>query len=217
MLKHGLMPLFPLSPHLSSVKEEGVKLPLCVSPMNNKKPTILATTLIARTRLFAVEEVHLRFSNGVEMRYERLLGSPYGAVLLVALNAADEVLLVREYAVGLHRYELGLPKGGMEADETPLQAGLRELREETGFGARRLDALGELTLAPGYSSQRTHVVLARDLYPAPLEGDEPEPLEVVPWPLARLHELIAMPECSEARTLAAMFMAREFMANELCE
>ena len=182
--------------------------------MTQKKPTILSSTLIAQTRLFAVEEVHLRFSNGVEMRYERLLGNPHGAVLLVALNDMDEVLLVREYAVGLHRYELGLPKGGMEAGETPEQAGLRELREETGFAARRLDVLGELTLAPGYSSQRTHVVLARDLYPAPLPGDEPEPLELQPWPLTRLAELIVMPECSEARTLAAMFMAREYIIEE---
>lgn len=180
--------------------------------MTQKKPTILATSVIARTRVFAVEEVHLRFANGVEARYERLLGNPRGGVLLVALNSADEVLLVREYAVGLQRYELGLPKGGVDADETPLQAALRELREETGFGAEKLDYLGELTLAPGYSSQRAHVVLARALYPAPLPGDEPEPLEVVPWALSRLHELIALPECSEARTLAAMFMAREFLA-----
>jgi ADP-ribose diphosphatase len=182
--------------------------------MTHKKPTILATTIVSRTRLFAIEEVHLRFANGVETCYERLLGNPHGGVLLVALNAQGEVLLVREYAVGLHRYELGLPKGGMEADETPLQAGLRELREETGFAARQLDLLGELTLSPGYSSQRTYVVLARDLYAAPLPGDEPEPLEVVPWALARLGELIALPECSEARTLAEMFIAREFLDKE---
>ncbi len=171
---------------------------------------MLATRALAQTRLFRVEEVHLRFANGVEAHYERLVGNPHGAVLLVALNAADEVLLVREYAVGLERYELGLPKGGMEAGETPLEAGLRELREETGFAARKLDLLGELTLAPGYSSQRTHVVLARELYADPLQGDEPEPLEIIPWPLEGLNELIAHPECSEARTLAAMFMAKVF-------
>lgn len=171
---------------------------------------MLATRALAQTRLFRVEEVHLRFTNGVEAHYERLVGNPHGAVLLVALNAVDEVLLVREYAVGLERYELGLPKGGMEAGETPLEAGLRELREETGFAARKLDLLGELTLAPGYSSQRTHVVLARELYADPLQGDEPEPLEIIPWPLERLHELIAHPECSEARTLAAMYMAKVF-------
>ncbi len=182
--------------------------------MSRTKPSILATTSLARTRLFEVEEVHLRFPNGVETRYERLVGSPHGAVLTVALNAQGEVLLIREYAVGLHRYELGLPKGRIEAGEPPLEAGVRELREETGFGAARAELLGELTLVPGYSTQRTHVVLARDLHHAPLQGDEPEPIEVVPWPLARLGDLIQIPECSEARTLAALFMAREFLTRE---
>ncbi|MEF3194249.1 MAG: ADP compounds hydrolase NudE [Halothiobacillaceae bacterium] len=182
--------------------------------MSRVKPSILAVTPVARTRIFEVEEVHLRFSNGVETRYERLVGSPHGAVLTVALNAVGEVLLIREYAVGLHRYELGLPKGRIEASESPLAAGVRELREETGFGAHRAELLGELTLAPGYSTQRTFVVLARDLYHAPLPGDEPEPIEVVPWPLERLGELISLPECSEARTLAALFMTRERLASE---
>lgn len=182
--------------------------------MSRVKPSILAVTPLARTRIFEVEEVHLRFSNGVETRYERLVGSPHGAVLTVALNAADEVLLIREYAVGLHRYELGLPKGRIEGGESPLAAGVRELREETGFGAHRAELLGELTLAPGYSTQRTFVVLARDLHHAPLPGDEPEPIEVVPWPLERLGELIGLPECSEARTLAALFMTRERLASE---
>ncbi|MGC8731016.1 MAG: ADP compounds hydrolase NudE [Halothiobacillaceae bacterium] len=182
--------------------------------MSRVKPSILAVTPLARTRIFEIEEVHLRFANGVETRYERLVGSPHGAVLTVALNAAGEVLLIREYAVGLHRYELGLPKGRIEDGESPLTAGVRELREETGFGAHRAELLGELTLAPGYSTQRTFVVLARDLHHAPLPGDEPEPIEVVPWPLERLGELIGLPECSEARTLAALFMTREHLANE---
>jgi ADP-ribose diphosphatase len=91
---------------------------------------------------------------------------------------------------------------------------VRELREETGFGAHRAELLGELTLAPGYSSQRTFVVLARELYHSPLPGDEPEPIEVVPWPLDRLGDLLSLPECSEARTLAALFMTRERLASE---
>lgn len=182
--------------------------------MSRTKPSILATTPLFRSRVFEVEEVHLRFANGVETRFERLVGSPYGAVLTVALNEANEVLLIREYAVGLHRYELGLPKGRIEDGESPLEAGVRELREETGFGAERLEKLGELTLAPSYSTLCAHVVLARGLHYAPLQGDEPEPIEVVPWPLARLAELVGMPECSEARTLAALFMVREHLARE---
>jgi ADP-ribose diphosphatase len=60
----------------------------------------------------------------------------------------------------------------------------------------------------------THVVLARDLYPSRLPGDEPEQLEVVPWALDRLPELTARADCTEGRTIAALYIARDFLAAE---
>ena len=89
----------------------------------------------------------------------------------------------------------------------------RELKEEIGYGAREMHILGTLSLSPSYMSSMTHVVLARDLYPERLVGDEPEELEVVPWKLSELHTLLAHPEVSEGRSIAALFMAREFLAG----
>jgi ADP-ribose diphosphatase len=60
-----------------------------------------------------------------------------------------------------------------------------------------------------------HVVLAQDLYPERLAGDEPEPLEVVPWKLAELHTLVARDDVTEGRSIAALFMAREYLAGRL--
>src|SRR5690606_5579898 len=118
-------------------------------------------------------------------------------------------LLVREYAAGVHRYELGLVKGRIDAGEIPVQAADRELKEEAGYGARSLTLLRQLTLAPTYMSHATHLVLARDLYPERLVGDEPEPLELVPWKIDSLHELILRDDFSEGRSIAALFIARE--------
>jgi ADP-ribose diphosphatase len=59
----------------------------------------------------------------------------------------------------------------------------------------------------------THVVLARELHEERLVGDEPEPLEVVPWKLSELHALLEHPEVSDGRSIAALFMAREFLAG----
>lgn len=166
---------------------------------------------------FHVEALDLEFSNGERRHYERLHSHGHGAVIIAALPDPDTILLVREYACGLHRYELGLPKGRMDAGETPLAAANRELKEEAGFGARDLRVLRMLTLAPTYMSHEIHLVLARDLYPERLPGDEPELLQVVPWRLDALHELALREDCSEGRSLAAIFLVRELLRQGLPE
>jgi len=178
-----------------------------------KLPEILKKELIMKTRLFGVEELHLRFSNGVERVYERLRTPPVRAVLIVPMLDADTVLLIREYGAGTERYELGLPKGALDADETVEQGANRELMEEVGYGARDLTVLKDLTLSPSYMGHHITVVLAENLYPARLEGDEPEPIEVLPISLAVLDEWVWRADFSEARSLAALYMVRDLLAR----
>lgn len=158
-----------------------------------------------------VEELDLEFGNGERRRYFRVLAGGQGTVVVVPMLDAETVLLVREYAAGTHRYELGLVKGRIDAGETAEQAGNRELMEEAGFGARKVDVLRMISLAPTYMAHQTHLVLARDLYEKRLPGDEPEELEVVPWRLDRLHELILRDDFSEGRSIAALFIVREWL------
>jgi len=174
-----------------------------------KLPEILEQTPVGERGL---ERLRLRFSNGVERVYERMAPRSRGAVIVAALRDEETILLIREYACGPHRYELGLVKGRIDAGETPEQAANRELKEEAGFGARRLTVLRAMTLAPAYMAHQTWLVLAEDLYPEKLEGDEPEPLEVVPWKLSELDRLMLREDCSEGRSLAAMFIVRELLA-----
>ncbi len=161
--------------------------------------------------LFRVEQLDLEFANGERRTYERLISRGVGGVIIVAMPDDDHVLLVREYACGVHRYELGLPKGRLEPGESHTEGANRELQEECGFGARSLTELGYLTLAPGYMTHRTHVILARDLYESKLPGDEPEEIEVVPWPMNDLVSLIQRDDCSEGRSIAALYMARDML------
>ena len=179
-----------------------------------KLPKIHARSKQDPGKLFKVEKLDLEFSNGNKRTYERLLTHGLGAVIVVALQDDETFLLVREYAVGLHHYELGLVKGRLDAGETVLQGAQRELQEEIGFAARDLIELTALSLAPGYMTHITHVVLARDLYPAKLVGDEPEELEIVPWPLTDLHQLVQRPDCTEGRSIAALYIARDYLQKE---
>lgn len=176
-------------------------------------PKILARRRTESSRFLKTEQVDLEFSNGERRTHERLLGSGLGAVIIVAMRDADTVLLVSEYGAGLDHYELGLPKGRLDAGESVVEGANRELKEEVGVGARMLTVLGDLSLAPAYMTHKTHVVLAQDLYEQRLPGDEPEPLQVVPWKLADLHLLLARDDVTEGRSIAALFMAREYLAG----
>lgn len=178
-----------------------------------KPPKILATRDVDGSRFLRTEHVDLEFSNGERRTFERLLSSGLGAVIVVPMQDEDTVLLVREYAVGVDRYELGLVKGRLDRDETAEQGANRELKEEIGFGARELHILGTLSVSPAYMTAMTHVVLARALHAERLEGDEPEPLDVVPWKLSELHTLLEHAEVTDGRSIAALFMAREYLAG----
>src|SRR3546814_4782932 len=87
------------------------------------------------------ELLALGVGSGGRRRYERLHGRGHGAVAVVPMLDDDTVLLVREYAAGVHRYELGLVKGRIDAGETPEHAANRELMEEAGYGANSVQVL----------------------------------------------------------------------------
>lgn len=177
------------------------------------KPEILKQTTLCRSRLFHVQSVDLRFANGHLCTHERLLSGSQPPVLVVPMLDQEQVLMVREYGVGLDNYQLVLPKGRAEPGETAEQAADRELKEEAGYGAKRLTLLKCMSQSPSYQQHLTQIVLAQDLYPEKLEGDEPEPLEVVPMPLNELSQWIGRADLTEARTIAALYLARDYLAE----
>lgn len=175
-------------------------------------PKILKVETIARTKIFEVQAVDLRFSNGEERLFERLTPQRRSAVMVIPIQN-QELILVKEYAVGSERYELGFPKGIVDLGEEPKVSANRELQEEIGFGAKHIEFLRSLYTSPSHMFGLMHLFIAQDLYPSKLEGDEPEPLEIVRIPLAQIGELLADPNFAESRNLAALFMLRDYLSS----
>ncbi len=172
-----------------------------------KKPEIINTSTQFESRLFRVESVDLSFTNGEERCYERICGRlAVGSVMIVPLLDDDTLLLIREYCVGVDDYVLGFPKGAVEYGEELIHTANRELMEEVGYAARELTSLGRFSTSPGYMTSVMDVMLARDLYPQVEEGDEPEPIQVVKWPLSDIDTLLAQPDFHEARSIAALLL-----------
>lgn len=174
-------------------------------------PQILTCEEIESSRLFRVEQAQLRFSNGEERTYEYLKAGEVAAVIIVPMLDDHTVLMVEEYGIGMRRYEFGLPKGKVDPGETLEEAANRELKEEAGYGAKRLTLLKCLSQSPNYMQHRTQIVLAQDLYPEKLEGDEPEPMAVKSYDIRDIASIAALDNVTEARSIAALYLARDWL------
>jgi ADP-ribose diphosphatase len=135
-------------------------------------------------------------------------------VLIVAVDAAGDVHLGVEPSAAFGESVWLLPGGQTEPDESLAQTANRELQEEIGFHAGRLDPLGEFRPFSKYLSTRSHVYLARDLRPSRLPGDEGYMIAVKQVPLASFEALIAAGQLRDARVIAALYLARQFLATE---
>jgi ADP-ribose diphosphatase len=175
----------------------------------NKKPQIINSEWLYHSRFFHLEKMDLKFSNGQERSYERINPGFDRAVMVVPMLDPETVLLVREYGAGVSDYYLSLPKGAMDVGEDAVTAANRELKEEIGYGSHKLTVLKQLALSPSYMGNRISVVLAEQLYEERLLGDEPEPLELVPYPLRDISQLILNDDFCEAYAVAALYMVRD--------
>jgi ADP-ribose diphosphatase len=182
-----------------------------------KLPEITQRKQVAKSRLFAIEQIDLTFNNGVKREYERMQGTGRGAVLIVPMIDSETMLLVREYCAGTHSYELGFPKGLIDEGESPEFAANRELKEEVGYGAETLTHVHRVATAPAFFAASMEIFLAQNLYEEKLPGDEPEELDVVPWKLADYQSLLAQPDFNEARSIAALMLVRDIINNSAVE
>ena len=181
----------------------------------SKKVKILDSNIIAESRLFKIEQLDLEFQNGEKRQYERIIGTATHAVMVLPLLDSDRILLIREYAAGVGHYTLGFPKGACDEGESVLETANRELQEEVGFSANSLEEISFLSASPGYLKSVMHLVVAKDLQPSVLPGDEPEPIEVIEWHLDDITSLLEHPEFYEARSVAALLLlARMRDANK---
>lgn len=134
--------------------------------------------------------------------------------LLVPLATDRRVLLTIEPSPALGRDVLILPGGEVAAGEFSLETANRELQEEIGYRAGRLDFLATIHPWSKYLTAACHVYLARDLQPARLVGDEDYPIGVAAHPLASFEGLIAAGRLSDARVIAALYLARRYLQWE---
>ncbi len=127
-----------------------------------------------------------------------------GSVAILARTAPDRIVLVEQYRHAAGRKLWEIPAGVLNAGEAPESAAIRELREETGYAARRTSTMFKGYPTPGYCSEILHFVLADDLRAGEPEPDEDERIEVREVTLAEAAGMQAAGEIVDLKTMTAL-------------
>lgn len=166
---------------------------------------VLKTETVFRGRAFNVRLDEVEFAPGRTTRLE--IVEHTGAVTIVPLDEHGQLWFIRQYRHAIAAELLELPAGTLQAGEDPALGAARELQEEIGMRAERLEPLAQFWLAPGYSTELMHAFVATGLVPAPLPQDEDEVITVARLPVAEALAAAARGEVRDAKSLAALYAA----------
>ncbi len=166
---------------------------------------LLASKTYFNGRILSLRVDTVRLPKGIEATREVVDHKP--AVVIIPIDEQDNVVLVRQYRYPVGEALLEAPAGILEDSESPEECALRELQEETGYAARRLQRLGEFWTSPGFCTELMHAFVARELVFSPLEPDEDEDIRTERFTLSRIAEMIRQGEIRDAKTIAAFLMA----------
>lgn len=128
-----------------------------------------------------------------------------GAVAMIPINAAGQLVLVKQWRRAAMRTLLELPAGTLEPNESPDQCAQRELQEEIGFKAQKITPLGGFFTAPGFCDEYIHLYLAEKLVSSPLLGDDTDEIEVATISLEEALQSIEEGKIVDAKTIVGVY------------
>jgi ADP-ribose pyrophosphatase len=177
----------------------------------------MAYRLIEKQRLFDRKKIklevhHLENEENGKRTTREVVVHP-GAVVILPLLSDGSVLLIRNrrYAVGQVLIEL--PAGTLEKGEDPINCAGRELLEETGFLAGRMQPIGNFFTSPGVLSEKIYAYAAYDLAESHAALEEGEEIELEPVGLDESIEMIRDGRIHDAKTIAALLMYDRFFRD----
>ena len=177
-------------------------------------PRILNSVERFRGRVFSITVDTIREADKV---YEREVVHHPGSAVIVPVFEDGTVALVRQYRHPAVRYLLEAPAGTLRRDEVPEVGAARELEEELGFVAGRLEMLSEFFVSPGFCEEKMWVYLATELTETQQRLEDDEVLEVVRIPFAQALSMITTGEIEDAKTIIGVMLAAPRVGPSMLE
>ena len=137
-----------------------------------------------------------------------------GAAVIIGVTVDNKIPMVTQFRKAAEREILEIPAGRVEKDEDPKDAALRELREETGYSAGRIEHLVTAYSSIGYSTELLHFYLATNLTLGDTEFDRGESIDISEYPLEELYEMSLNGKIIDQKTIVAILMTYAKLKND---
>jgi ADP-ribose pyrophosphatase len=181
---------------------------------NNRLPEILDSLEIFRGRIFDVTVDTVREG---ETTYQREVVHHPGSVVIIPVFEDGTVALVKQYRHPAVRYLLEAPAGTLAKGETPEAGAARELEEELGVVAARMEKLIEFFVSPGFCAEKMWLFIATELTATKQRLEEDEIVEIVRLPISQALEMVTDGEIEDAKTIIGLMLTAPRVGPALLE
>ena len=172
----------------------------------------LSSQLIYEGRAVKLRVDTVQMANGRETTREIVEHSD--CIAIIAIDADNNVLLVKQFRKPVEKELLEIPAGGIDHGEAPEASVRRELREETGYLPQKVVRLGGFYSAPGYCSEYLHLYLATDLVPSQLFAEDTEEISLVRVPMTQIPGLVTSDKICDAKSIAGLLTYLEYLKEQ---
>jgi ADP-ribose pyrophosphatase len=170
----------------------------------SETPEFLDSKKVFAGRVFSVTVDTVRERDHTYVR--EVVHHPGSAVILPAFDDGS-VALVRQYRHPAVKYLLELPAGTLNDQERPEDGAARELEEELGLRAGRMEKLCEFFVSPGFLEEKMWVFLATELTETAQRLEDDEFIEIVRLPIERALQMVTGGEIEDAKTIIGLMLA----------
>ena len=136
-----------------------------------------------------------------------------GGAVVAAVKPDGKMIMVRQYRKPAERVMLEVPAGKIDQGENPETAALRELKEETGYTARKIRKLTQMYPSVGYSEELLYLFLCTDLIPGETAFDENEAIDIEEYPIEQLASMVMNGEIQDGKSQITILMVKELFAS----
>ena len=137
-----------------------------------------------------------------------------GGVGIITITDDNCLVLVKQYRKAIEDFIWEIPAGKLEVNEEPRETAIRELREETGYEAKKLTYLTEFYTTPGYCNEKIHLFLAENLIEVESCPDPGEFIEKSIMPLDELIKMLDRGEIMDSKTMIAIYIAIRYLQEK---